>query len=56
MPESQVIVEREGVRVCPVVADRALASPPLALLSESRKILRDAQQVDAFLGCPNTVI
>jgi hypothetical protein len=37
-----------------VAADRALASPPLALLSESRKILRDAQQADAFLGGPDT--
>jgi hypothetical protein len=36
--------------MCPVVADWALASPPLALLSESRKILRNTQQVDAFLG------
>src|SRR5215207_8594678 len=48
MPESQLIVEREGVRVSAVVADRALASPPLALLSKARKILRNAQQVDAF--------
>jgi hypothetical protein len=55
MPDSQLIVEGEGVRVCPVLADGALATPPLALLSESRKILRDTQQVDAFLGCPDTV-
>src|SRR5215217_3876614 len=54
-PESQLIVERESIRVCPVVADRALASPPLPLLSESRIILRSAQQVDAFLGCLDTV-